>query len=251
MEILVLVIIVVIAILWKFRDKGKIGENKVSKALCAKLDKEYLFLNDVIIPDNVGGTTQIDHIVLSPYGIFVIETKNLKGWIFGNADSKMWMQQIFNEKYPFYNPIKQNYKHIACLAKLTKLPQKYFFPVIVFVGDSSVRTIHKLPDYVTEGRREMLRYIKSHTQKILDDNALSAAYNIIESSRLENSKENSRKHVQYARDMAFGQRSREIPLCPRCGRKMVKRQAKNGPNAGRSFWGCPNYPVCRGIVNQR
>ena len=105
MEILIFVIIVVIAVLWTLRDKGKIGENKVSRALCANLDKEYCFLNDVIIPDNIGGTTQIDHIVLSPYGIFVIETKNLKGWIFGNTDSKMWMQQIFNEKHQFYNPI--------------------------------------------------------------------------------------------------------------------------------------------------
>ena len=67
---LILVIIVIIAILWRFRDKGKIGENKVSQALCAKLDKEDRVLNDVIIPDNVGGTTQIDHIVLSPFGIF-------------------------------------------------------------------------------------------------------------------------------------------------------------------------------------
>ena len=260
MEILILVIIVIIAILWNFRDKGKIGENKVSEALyanlnnealCANRDKEYRFLNDVIIPDNVGGTTQIDHIVLSPYGIFVIETKNLQGWIFGNADSKMWMQQIFNEKHQFYNPIRQNYKHIACLAKLTKLPEKYFFPVIVFVGDSSIKTINELPDYVTAGRKEMLRYIKSNTQKILDDNTLAAAYNMIESQRLENSKENTRKHVQYVRDMASGQRSREIPLCPRCGREMVKRQAKIGPNAGQSFWGCPNYPACRGIVNER
>lgn len=166
-------------------------------------------------------------------------------------DSKMWMQQIFNEKYQFYNPIKQNYKHIACLAKLTNLPKKYFFPVIVFVGDSSIRTIHELPDYVTESRREMLRYIKSHTQKILDDNALAAVCNVIESQRLENSKENSRKHVQHAKDMASGQRSKEIPLCPRCGREMVKRQAKFGPYAGQSFWGCPNYPACRGIVKEK
>ena len=88
MEILIFVIIVVIAVLWTLRDKGKIGENKVSRALCANLDKEYCFLNDVIIPDNIGGTTQIDHIVLSPYGIFVIETKNLKGWIFGTLIRK-------------------------------------------------------------------------------------------------------------------------------------------------------------------
>lgn len=251
MEILIFVIIVVIAILWKFRDKGKIGENKVFKALCAKLDKEYRVLNDVIIPDNVGGTTQIDHIVLSHFGIFVIETKNLKGWIFGSMDSKMWIQQIFNEKYQFYNPIKQNYKHIACLAKLTNLPKRYFFPVIVFVGDSSIKTINELPDYVTESRREMLRYIKSHTQKILDDNALATVCNMIESQRLDNSEENTRKHVKHVRDMAAGQRSREIPLCPRCGREMVKRQAKIGPNAGQSFWGCPNYPACRGIVKER
>ena len=251
MEILIFVIIVVIAVLWKLRDKGKIGENKVSRALCANLDKEYCFLNDVIIPDNIGGTTQIDHIVLSPYGIFVIETKNLKGWIFGNTDSKMWMQQIFNEKHQFYNPIKQNYKHIACLKKLTNLPQKYFFPVIVFVGDSSIRTINELPDYVTESRREMLCYIKSCTQKILDDNTLSTVYNIIESLRLENSKENTRNHVQHVRDMMSGQISREIPLCPCCGREMVKRQAKYGKNAGQTFWGCPNYPACRGIVNER
>ena len=251
MEILIFVIIVVIAVLWKYCDKGKIGENKVFKALCSNLDKEYRVLNDVIIPDNVGGTTQIDHVVLSPYGIFVIETKNLKGWIFGSMDSKMWMQQIFNEKYQFYNPIKQNYKHIACLAKLTNLPKKYFLPVIVFVGDSSIKTINELPDYVTEDRREMLRYIKSHTQKIFEDNALATVCNMIESQRLENSKENSRRHVQHARDMASGQRSREIPLCPRCGCEMVKRQAKYGPNAGQSFGGCPNYPACRGIVKER
>ena len=81
MEILIFVIIVVIAILWKFRDKGKIGENKVSKALCAKLDKEYRVLNDVIIPDNVGGTTQIDHIVLSHFGIFVSKRPASTIWI--------------------------------------------------------------------------------------------------------------------------------------------------------------------------
>ena len=97
----------------------------------------------------------------------------------------------------------------------------------------------------------MLRYIKSHTQKILDDNTLAAVCNMIESQRLENSKENSRRHIQHARDMASGQRSREIPLCPRCGREMLKRQAKYGHNVGQSFWGCPNYPACRGIVKER
>lgn len=252
MEFIVFILILLIIIIFSLRDKGKIGENKVANYLHAKLDeKTYYILNDVIIPDNTGGTTQIDHIVLSQFGIFVIETKNLKGWIFGSLNSKMWMQQIFNEKHQFYNPIKQNYKHIACLAKLTNLSKKYFSSVIVFIGNSSIRTISQLPDYVTTSRREMLRYIRSHTQKTLDDKALLAIYNMIESQRLENSKENTHKHIQHVKDMAAGQISREIPLCPRCGREMVKRQTKIGPNAGQFFWGCPNYPTCHGIINTR
>lgn len=63
--IIVFILILFIIIVFSFRDKGKIGENKVSRALYANLDKEYVILNDVIIPDNVGGATQIDHIVLS------------------------------------------------------------------------------------------------------------------------------------------------------------------------------------------
>ena len=252
MEILILLIIILsLIVLLSSRNKGKIGEKKVSKSLSGKLDDVYYTFNDVIIPDNVGGTTQIDHIVLSPFGIFVIETKNLKGWIFGSTDSKMWMQQIFKEKYQFYNPIKQNFKHIACLESLTGLPRKYFFPVIVFTGDSSIKTINELPNYVTSNRREMVRYIKSHTRQLLNENTLTEVRKTIESKRLENSKKNCERHVQHVCYMMSGQKSREIPLCPRCGQEMVKRQAKSGKNAGQSFWGCPNYPSCRGVINKR
>jgi predicted RNA-binding Zn-ribbon protein involved in translation (DUF1610 family) len=39
------------------------------------------------------------------------------------------------------------------------------------------------------------------------------------------------------------------PACPRCGASMVLRTAKTGKNAGERFWGCPQFPRCRGIVN--
>ena len=68
---------------------------------------------------------------------------------------------------------------------------------------------------------------------------------------MENSKENTHNHIQHICDMMSGQTSREIPICPNCGREMVKRQAKHGQNAGQSFWGCPNYPDCRGTVSER
>jgi hypothetical protein len=41
----------------------------------------------------------------------------------------------------------------------------------------------------------------------------------------------------------------EAPACPKCGKQMVMRKAQTGPNAGHSFWGCPGYPACKGIVN--
>ena len=40
-----------------------------------------------------------------------------------------------------------------------------------------------------------------------------------------------------------------VPMCPVCGATMVKREAKTGANRGKQFWGCPNYPKCKGIVN--
>jgi restriction system protein len=39
------------------------------------------------------------------------------------------------------------------------------------------------------------------------------------------------------------------PSCPRCGAQMVKRTAKKGPQAGAEFWGCGNYPECRGTLS--
>ena len=60
-------------------------------------------------------TSQIDHLVLSEYGIFVIETKRYKGWIFGSEKAENWTQVIFKEKHQFRNPVKQNWSHVYAL----------------------------------------------------------------------------------------------------------------------------------------
>lgn len=65
------------------------------------LNDDYVLLNDCTLPDDRGGTTQIDHILISPYGVFVIETKNYKGWIFGSAHQKKWTQQIYKKDLNF------------------------------------------------------------------------------------------------------------------------------------------------------
>ena len=75
--------------------KGWIGELKTGFNLWAGLDKKlYRRFHDIIIPSS-HGTTQIDHILVSPFGIFVVETKNYKGWIYGSEDQSTWIQVIY------------------------------------------------------------------------------------------------------------------------------------------------------------
>lgn len=100
----VILAFVAIGIIKAFKPfiKGKVGEFAV--ALHVKLylkDPEYILLNDCTLPDEQSGTTQIDHILLSPYGIFIIETKNYKGWIFGSERQKLWTQKIFKRAINF------------------------------------------------------------------------------------------------------------------------------------------------------
>ena len=93
----------------------------------------YHLIKNVTFPTE-DGTTQIDHVIVSIYGIFVIETKNYKGWIFGREKQKEWTQQIYKTKNKFQNPLRQNYKHTKTLEKLLNLSDKEIYSVIVFIG---------------------------------------------------------------------------------------------------------------------
>ncbi|WP_138420569.1 nuclease-related domain-containing protein [Aquibacillus sediminis] len=96
--------------------KGDIGEHKIDIQL-SQLPKEYKFLNDIMIKNakSKTGYSQIDHLVFSPYGIFVIETKNYQGTIYGGRDRKTW---LVNGKFKFMNPFRQNYGHVEALKEL-------------------------------------------------------------------------------------------------------------------------------------
>ena len=88
---------------------GFAGEYWVRKEL-DKLPEEYLFLSDVMLRID-GKTTQIDHIVFSKYGIFVIETKQMNTYLTGSENDKYWTVKAGKKKYYMYNPIFQNYGH--------------------------------------------------------------------------------------------------------------------------------------------
>ena len=117
---IILIIIVVILLLNRTKTSGVIGETKIALLLKLLSKEQYKIINNIMIYSK-WGTSQIDHIVISIFGIFVIETKNYKGWIFGSENQEYWTQTIYGNKYKLYNPIRQNYSHIQALKNLETL----------------------------------------------------------------------------------------------------------------------------------
>ena len=144
--------------------KGAVGEfivNTLAKIILNK--NEYHLIKNVTLPTE-DGTTQIDHIIVSKYGIFVVETKNMKGWIFGSPNQKQWTQKIYKHSKQFQNPLNQNSKHVKTIESLFELNDQQVHSVVVFVGDSTFKT--EMPENVTYGFG-YIRFIKSKNQTVL------------------------------------------------------------------------------------
>ncbi|MBY6033307.1 NERD domain-containing protein [Marinobacter daepoensis] len=178
--------------------KGKAGEAMVNIAAKLFLDKaRYHLIKNVTLPTE-DGTTQIDHIIVSQYGVFVVETKNMRGWIFGNAKQRYWTQKIFTYSQKFQNPLHQNYKHVRTLQSLLGLSDEQVFSVVVFVGDSTFKT--PMPENVTHGGG-YVRFIRAQTEQRLSDAEVQKVIEAIESGRLAATFKNHRKHVAHVKEI--------------------------------------------------
>lgn len=339
--------------------KGFLGETVINVAMWLKLEKDvYHRLSNITLPLANGGSTQIDHVIVSVYGIFVIETKNYKGWIYGKETQRQWTQAFPNgRKYKFQNPLRQNYLHIKTLADLLGLEPRYFHSMIAFIGECELKTRDELPEHVlTSG---MASYVKKKQDKILTEDEVTSIVEQIESNRFSKSWRTNRQHKTYLKEKhsnpskntnklpssnSNGQlvattadkptpepivketakratlKSREVlrwsgqtevessdlpinslntqhtitphtsmshdiadkvfftpfeivefepqvnkpatveatdhtadliqtPTCPRCNGEMIKRVAKKGQQQGQTFFGCSQFPKCRGVVN--
>ena len=119
--------------------KGAIGELKVRFVVWSYLGFTHKTLNNVTIELPNNRTSQIDHILISCYGIFVIETKNFKGDITIDESSGYWTQSFNSISYQFYSPIRQNSNHIRSLKYLLEDKDYPYFNVVCFVGSASFR----------------------------------------------------------------------------------------------------------------
>lgn len=236
---------------------GAAGERSVNSSLGRKLATEdYTILEDLTLPTK-SGTTQVDHIVLSKYGIFVIETKNMSGWIFGGQNQARWTQVMRRHKSQFQNPLRQNYLHIKVVQGLLALDTDQLENLVVFVGSAEPRT--DMPSSVFWGTSSLINYIHSRrTIRFTDDQVRDFAQKLATSS-LGSDRETRRAHVQHLRNKSVRKETRSSPVqpnpnkptlagdssvnCPRCSSVMIKRTNKKN---GQSFYGCSRFPKCRG-----
>ena len=230
--------ILVFILIWNLPvNKGKRGEKRVGKIL-EQLAEKYngYVINDIIIPNGNGGTSQIDHILLSRFGIVVVETKNYSGRLYGTPSQQYWTQVLAygNTKNKLYNPLLQNKTHIYNLKQIVGNKIDFYSCIVILRANldyleitDEIFTLRELKDSLNEELKK----------DNYDDEIIRIAY-----EKLIDYKNNpiatTKEHVKNIKET---QKKIEHNICPRCGGKLILRTSKNGSH----FYGCENYPKCK------
>lgn len=243
--ICIFIVSIIITIIWfnSAKIKGSIGEFRVDLKLM-NLGSDYIIMNDIMIRNSKGTTSQIDHLILSEYGIFVIETKNYKGWIFGDEKSDEWLQTIYKKKYSFRNPVKQNWSHVYALKHvLSDFPNTKYQPIVVFAGTATLKHIISSVPVIYEN--SLKKTIKKYCiEKCLSNDDVLKIKDTLETSQIKE-RSSKKEHIENIRN-SINERQTKINnlTCPRCNGKLKLRNGRNG-----KFYGCSNYPKCKFTTN--
>lgn len=219
--------------LLNYENPGQIGEFATEYALTHdNLNGQLVVLKNIYIPMQ-GKTTEIDLIMIHEKGIFVFESKNYSGWIFGSSNQLNWTQSLQNgAKNQFYNPIRQNRTHIKALAEFLGKPVSEFTSYIVF---SERCTLKKVPedtkDVIIVRRPDMLKKLRP-TLKITPEKYSFEDIQDMATKLLPLTNKDDTEKQQHIENIQNN--------CPFCGNKLVFRNGKYG-----RFWGCSTYPKCK------
>lgn len=239
----IFIFLVTISVLSKlFFNKilGVLAERTVAKYLL-KLDiKKYKTINNLML-ENKGNTAQIDHLVISNYGIFIIESKNYFGWITG-SDYGDWFQTIYKFKQKIINPVKQNYGHMKTIKNLLfDYPNLPYYPIVVFTR-RSVLKVNTMPDVIYN--IDLIKTIKKYRYEFISDDIRDKVYSRLKDLNIRDKKlrkEHNNKIRTRINDYEFKIKNN---ICPKCGGLLVLREGKYG-----KFKGCRNFPECKFTAN--
>ena len=254
--IILIVLVIAFIVSRAFRNtpehKGREGELHVHSIL-AQLPEEYTVLDDVVLKTN-SGTTQIDHVVVSRYGVFAIETKNYRGDIYGNDDRQQWTQVIVTDvtymkkwyktytyvtKNRFYNPVKQSVSHANAIKRtLGAWPNLKVVPIVVFAGSAVLKNVTTQHHVVYDD--QLLATIRSYSYPCLSDADVAQVVNRLTQQNVRDQVDD-RTHVSNVYAAKYKTDSKIASgICPQCGGTLVLRHGRYG-----NFYGCSNYPRCR------
>jgi len=201
--IIVFIIGIIAAVLKSPQFIGHQGEKFVNNKFLSKLDPEhYSLINDVMLLNSSNiGTTQIDHIIVSNFGIFCVETKAYAGWIFGRESDKYWTQSVNYHKYRFFNPLRQNYGHVKTLEKLL-ISLGVSTPIYSFVAFPDAEELKITGTSAVGYARDIVRKIKGYTQSVLSNEDVAKIINIINQANIvdENIRKEHTKKINELRD---------------------------------------------------
>ena len=222
---------------------GKKGEKLTQRELnLLKLfGRDGKVLRNVYIPKSDGGTSEIDVLFITQKGIFVIESKNYSGWVFGDEQAMYWTVTLQNgQKNRLYNPIWQNRTHIKRLSEYLGNEIR-MFSLIVFSERCELKKITLASSDVTVVKRDDLyaavRKIWEASEDCMTQQQIEEIYTQLQ--KLTNADETVKQaHIDDIRSK-FEPKA-DSKLCPQCGGTLVLRNGKYG-----SFYGCNNYPKCR------
>ena len=245
-------------------DKGIRGEYLIYEKLSYLERDGAQFLFNLYIPNSKGGTTELDVVLIAKTGVYVFESKNYSGWIFGSEDQTFWTQTLpsgkNSQKERFYNPIKQNHSHIKNLRSIIgeSVP---VHSVVVFSERCELKnvSVHS-PDITVVKRYYVGRAVKDIENRCgnfcLDNANIESLYGQLY-PYTQVSTAVKEQHINSINKDAISMRKKTqilkndniegYKLCPQCGAPLVLRTAKKGVNSGKQFYGCSGYPSCRFI----
>lgn len=233
--------LIVLGIVWK-KTKGRRGEKQVAVLLSLLPKDKYKVINNLLLQSG-GYSTQIDHVVVSVYGIFVIETKYYKGWIYGGENSEFWTKNVYGHKYELRNPLWQNKGHIKAITRLLDDPGLVpIHSIVAFSHQARLKVDRSLPVMYWH---QVVPYIRRYQEPVLSESDVDEVYHTLLSANIED-REAEKQHVKSVKQ---NKQRRDIAVasgrCPRCGGELILRKGMYG-----RFYGCSNYPKCTYILNK-
>ena len=171
-----------------------LGEAAVASALKAHFSLPgYHLMNHLTLPW-VDGTTQIDHVLVSRFGVFVIETKHYRGWLFADARDAKWTQVLFGYTFRFQNPLIQNNRHTQAIrACLDFLPPDAVKAVVVFSGSAEFKTPMPQGVFHISG---LIDYLRKQTTAVMSLNRMQFCVGRLETIRLAISETTDVEHIE-------------------------------------------------------